>query len=116
MALGLNVTEPEGTCSDENCPFHGSLSVRGQVLEGEVASTDMDKTVVVEREYDVFVPKYDRYMKRRSRVPAHAPECLDLTVGDTVSIAETRPLSKTKSHVVVERAASDDAATDGGDA
>src|SRR6056297_133784 len=109
MAIGLNVSEPEGTCSDENCPFHGTLSVRGQTLEGEVASTDMDKTVIVEREYDVPVPKYDRYMKRRSRVPAHAPECLDLSVGDTVRIAETRPLSKTKSHVVVERLAAADA-------
>jgi small subunit ribosomal protein S17 len=69
----------------------------------------MDKTVVVEREYDVKVPKYDRFMKRRSRVPAHAPPCMDLSVGDTVRIAETRPLSKTKSHVVVERLARADA-------
>ena len=113
MALGLNVPEPEETCSDENCPFHGSLSVRGQILEGEVASTDMDKTVIVEREYDVTVPKYDRYMKRRSRVPAHAPECMGLDVGDTVRIAETRPLSKTKSHVVVEQIDSDLAAAAG---
>ena len=103
MALGLNVSEPEEACSDSNCPFHGTLSVRGQTMEGQVASTDMDKTVVVEREYDVKVPKYDRYMKRRSRVSAHHPDCLDLSVGDTVRIAETRPLSKTKSHVVVER-------------
>jgi len=102
MAIGLNVAQPEETCSDENCPFHGDLSVRGQTLEGEVASTDMDKTVVVEREYDVRVPKYDRYMKRRSRVPAHHPPCVDTAEGDTVRIAETRPLSKTKSHVVVE--------------
>jgi small subunit ribosomal protein S17 len=102
MAIGLNVPEPEETCSDVNCPFHGTLSVRGQTLEGTVASTDMDKTVVVEREYDVRVPKYDRYMKRRSRVPAHAPPCMDLAEGDEVRIAETRPLSKTKSHVVVE--------------
>jgi len=102
MALGLNVQEPDATCADENCPFHGTLSVRGQTLVGEVASTDMEKTVVVEREYDVKVPKYDRFMKRRSRVPAHAPDCLDLTVGDTVTIAECRPLSKTKSHVVVD--------------
>jgi small subunit ribosomal protein S17 len=101
MAIGLNVPEPEGTCADENCPFHGTLSVRGQTLEGEVVSTAMEKTVVVEREYDVFVPKYDRYMTRRSRIPAHAPECLDIAEGDTVTIAETRPLSKTKSHVVV---------------
>ncbi|MFW6003681.1 MAG: 30S ribosomal protein S17 [Halobacteriota archaeon] len=102
MAIGLNVPEPDGTCSDDDCPFHGTLSVRGQVIEGAVASTAMEKTIVVEREYDVFVPKYDRYMKRRSRVPAHAPECFDIAEGDTVRIAETRPLSKTKSHVVVE--------------
>jgi len=101
MALGLNVTPPEAACDDEDCPFHGTLSVRGQTLEGTVASTDMEKTVVVEREYDVFVPKYDRYMKRRSRVSAHQPPCVDVDVGDTVTIAETRPLSKTKSHVVV---------------
>lgn len=102
MALGLGVHEPETTCADANCPFHGTLSVRGQTLEGTVASTDMEKTVIVEREYDVFVPKYDRFMKRRSRVPAHAPPCLELAVGDSVAVAETRPLSKTKSHVVVE--------------
>jgi small subunit ribosomal protein S17 len=102
MAIGLNVSEPSGTCSDDDCPFHGTLSVRGQLIEGTVASTAMEKTVVVEREYDVYVPKYDRYMKRRSRVAAHAPTCFDLQEGDTVRIAETRPLSKTKSHVVVE--------------
>ena len=108
MAIGFDVPEPETACADANCPFHGSLSARGQTLEGAVASTSMNKTVVVEREYDVRVPKYDRYMKRRSRVPAHAPPCLDLEVGDTVRIAETRPLSKTKSHVVVERVEDDE--------
>ncbi len=86
----------------EKCPFYGQLPVRGQTLEGTVVSTDMEKTVIVEREYDVFVPKYDRYMKRRSRIPAHVPGVLEpLEVGDEVTIAETRPLSKTKAHVVV---------------
>lgn len=107
MALGLNVQEPDQSCSDENCPFHGTLSVRGQTIEADVASTDMEKTVVVEREYDVKVPKYDRQMKRRSRIPAHAPECLDLSVDDAVTIAECRPLSKTKSHVVISVATAD---------
>ncbi|RKD94716.1 30S ribosomal protein S17 [Halopiger aswanensis] len=108
MAIGLDVeTPPEPENPEEydyeKCPFYGELSVRGQVLEGTVVSTDMEKTVVVEREYDVAVPKYDRYMKRRSRIPAHVPGVLEpLSVGDTVKIAETRPLSKTKSHVVVE--------------
>ncbi|AXR77632.1 30S ribosomal protein S17 [Natrarchaeobaculum sulfurireducens] len=108
MAIGLDVnTPPEPENPEEydyeKCPFYGDLPVRGQILEGLVVSTDMDKTVVVEREYDVAVPKYDRYMKRRSRIPAHVPGVLEpLSVGDTVKIAETRPLSKTKSHVVVE--------------
>ena len=101
MALGLNVDEPETTCDDPNCPFHGTVSVRGGTVDGMVASTEMHRSVIVEREYDVTVPKYDRKMKRRSRTPAHAPDCLDLTVGDAVRIAETRPLSKTKAHVVV---------------
>ncbi len=108
MAIGLDVeTPPEPDDPDsydyEKCPFYGDLPVRGQILEGIVASADMEKTVVVEREYDVFVPKYDRYMKRRSRIPAHVPGVLDhVSVGDRVKIAETRPLSKTKSHVLVE--------------
>ncbi len=108
MAIGLDVPMPPEPDRPEDydyetCPFYGDLSVRGQVLEGEVVSTDMDKTVIVEREYDVSVPKYDRYMKRRSRIPAHVPGVLEpLSVGDEVKIAECRPLSKTKSHVVVE--------------
>ncbi|QFU83951.1 30S ribosomal protein S17 [Natronorubrum aibiense] len=108
MAIGLDVeTPPEPENPEEydyeTCPFYGELPVRGQILEGQVVSTDMDKTVVVEREYDVAVPKYDRLMKRRSRIPAHVPGVLEpLSVGDSVKIAETRPLSKTKSHVVVE--------------
>ncbi len=107
MAIGLDVTTPPEpddpeTYDYEKCPFYGELSVRGQTLEGKVVSTDMEKTIIVEREYDVRVPKYDRYMKRRSRVPAHVPGVLDPQVGDTVKIAECRPLSKTKSHVVVE--------------
>lgn len=113
MAIGIDVpTPPEPDNPEdydyEKCPFYGQLSVRGQTRKGTVVSTDMAKTVIVEREYDVFVPKYDRYMKRRSRIPAHVPGVLDsLEVGDEVTIAETRPLSKTKSHVVVENLSGD---------
>jgi small subunit ribosomal protein S17 len=108
MAIGLDVEQPPEPDDPESydyetCPFHGELPVRGQVIEGEVVSNDMDRTVVVQREYDVTVPKYDRLMKRRSRIPAHVPGVLEpLSVGDEVRIAETRPLSKTKAHVVVE--------------
>jgi len=82
MAIGLDVTTPPAPENPEEydyetCPFYGELSVRGGILVGTVVSTEMEKTVVVEREYDVTVPKYDRQMKRRSRVPAHVPGVLD---------------------------------------
>ena len=99
--IGIDVPAPERGCKDPNCPFHGTLSVRGQIIEGTVRSAAMDGSVVVEREYLHFLPKYERYEKRRSRYSAHAPACLDATVGRRVSIMGCRPLSKTVSHVVI---------------
>jgi small subunit ribosomal protein S17 len=100
--IGLSVEEPKEVCSDTNCPFHGILPVRGQVITGKVVSDRMMGTVVVEREYLHLISKYNRYEKRRSRLHAHSPPCIHAKVGDTVRIAECRPLSKTTTFVVVE--------------
>ena len=101
--IGIGVNPPQAECNDPNCPFHGSLSVRGQIIEGVVASIKMDKTVVVERNYLKYHEKYERYEKRSNRYSAHASPCLGLKVGDRVKIAECRPLSKTVSFVVIEK-------------
>ena len=85
------------------CPFHGSLPVRGQVIDGVVATVKMKNTVVVERNYLKYQHKYERYEKRSNRYSAHASPCLGLKVGDRVRIAECRPLSKTVSFVVIEK-------------
>ncbi|MBC7114762.1 MAG: small subunit ribosomal protein [Archaeoglobi archaeon] len=100
--IGIDVKPPEGECDDENCPFHGKLSVRGQIFVGKVVSDRAQKTVVVERELLRKVPKYERYLKKRSKLHAHNPPCINARVGDVVKIAECRPLSKTKHFVVVE--------------
>ena len=100
--IGLDVQSPEKECTDPNCPFHGELPVRGQVFTGVVVSNKMEKTVVVQRRFEKRVPKYERYEKRQSKVHAHNPPCISAKDGDTVTIAECRPLSKTKSYVVVE--------------
>ena len=100
--IGLEVKPPEHECDDEHCPFHGHLSVRGQILEGVVVSDRMERTVVVERTFELWVSKYQRYEKRRSKIHAHNPPCIDAKVGDKVRIAECRPISKTKSFVVLE--------------
>ena len=101
--IGVDVEAPTSGCKDPHCPFHGTLSVRGQMIEGVVVTGSMRRTMVVEREYHHFVKKYERYEKRTSRYSAHAPECLDVKKGDRVRIMECRPLSKTVSFVIIGR-------------
>lgn len=99
----LSLKTPERECKDVNCPFHGTLSVRGKVMDGVVVSDRMQKSVVVSIEYTRYFPKYERYARMNSRITAHNPPCIDAKSGDIVKIAECRPLSKTKSFVVVEK-------------
>jgi small subunit ribosomal protein S17 len=101
--MSLTFKKPKKSCNDRNCPFHGTLPVRGRVLDGVVVSSKMDKTVVVEREYLQFSTKFVRYERRRGHVPSHKPPCIDVKEGDRVRIAECRPISKTVSFVVVEK-------------
>jgi len=100
--IGLDVESPKIACKDNHCPFHGTLPVRGTVLNGTVVSAKMQGTVVIQREYMRYIPKFERYEKRTSRYMAHAPPCLQAKLGDKVRIMECRPLSKRVSHVVVE--------------
>jgi small subunit ribosomal protein S17 len=101
--IGLNVKPPSNSCTDKFCPFHGTLSVRGQVLTGTVVSTKRQNTVSVQREFMHYVKKYERYEKRTSIYHAHCPPCMSLAAGDTVRIAECRPLSKTVTFVTIEK-------------
>jgi small subunit ribosomal protein S17 len=95
--------KPKKICNDRKCPFHGELSIRGRVLEGTVVSDKMDKTIIARRDYLHYVPKYKRYERRYSHMPAHNPPCINAMIGDRVKITECRPLSKTVSFVVIEK-------------
>ncbi|MBN1792343.1 30S ribosomal protein S17 [Candidatus Woesearchaeota archaeon] len=90
------------TCTDKNCPIHGTAKVRGRALVGTITSDKMSKTVVVAWTRKFFVKKYERYEVRKSKINAHNPECINAKKGDRVKIVETRPLSKTKHFIVTE--------------
>jgi len=62
---------------------------------GIVTSNKMDKTITVVVERRIMHPKYGKFLKKSSSFHAH-DEKNECTIGDTVKIAETRPLSKTK--------------------
>ena len=77
-----------------------------RTVVGVVASDKGDKTIKVVVNYQTKHPKYGKYLKRRTVLHAH-DETNDAKEGDTVEIAECRPLSKTKHHRlvrIVERA------------
>ena len=100
--IGIDVKPPERECDDKNCPFHGNLSVRGQIFRGRVVKT-YEKTAVIERELIRFVPKYERYLKKRSKMHAHNPPCINAKEGDIVKAMECRPLSKSVAFVIIEK-------------
>jgi small subunit ribosomal protein S17 len=62
---------------------------------GRVVSDKMDKTITVLIERRVKHPIYGKYMTRSSKLHAH-DEQNECKAGDTVTICETRPYSKTK--------------------
>ena len=101
--IGLNVKPPDTDCNDKNCPFHGTLSIRGQVLEGTVVSSKMQGSISVQRDFMHYVKKFERYEKKTSKYNVHCPPCIKLNVGDKIRIAECRPLSKTVSFVTIEK-------------
>lgn len=77
-----------------------------RTIVGVVASDKGDKTIKVVVNYQTRHPKYGKYLKRRTVLHAH-DETNDAKEGDTVEIAECRPLSKTKHHrllKIIERA------------
>jgi small subunit ribosomal protein S17 len=80
-----------------------TLSVRKK-LTGKVVSDKMDKTVVVNVQRYVAHKKYGKYYKIDKRYKAH-DENNEYKVGDTVIIEESRPMSKDKNFIVLEKKA-----------
>jgi len=71
-----------------------------RTLTGKVVSDKMDKTITVLIERRVKHPLYGKYVSKSSKLKAH-DENNDCKAGDLVTIAESRPLSKSKSWALV---------------
>jgi len=102
MDIGLDTKKPEKKCEDKHCPYHNGMKIRGREFVGEVIRTNRQKTIMVEWPRSFYLPKYERYEKRRTRLNAHLPECINVKIGDKVRIVECKPVSKTKNFIVVE--------------
>jgi small subunit ribosomal protein S17 len=72
-----------------------------KVRVGKVTSNKMDKTIVVAIEEHVKHPLYKKVVKRTYKLKAH-DEKNECSIGDTVRVMETRPISKDKRWRLVE--------------
>jgi small subunit ribosomal protein S17 len=71
-----------------------------RILEGNVVSDKMDKTVTVLVERRYMHPVYKKYIRRTDKYAAH-DEANAFGIGDRVQIEECRPLSKRKTWKIV---------------
>jgi small subunit ribosomal protein S17 len=71
-----------------------------RTLTGKVLSSKMDKTITVVVERVVKHPTYGKYVRRTTKLLAH-DENNECNEGDTVAIAQCRPLSRRKSWTLV---------------
>ncbi len=90
----LNTTEttPSAIAADRG---------KRRVKQGRVASSKMDKTIVVVSETRVPHPTYGKIIRKSTRFKAH-DENNDANVGDLVRIVECRPLSRDKRWRLIE--------------
>jgi small subunit ribosomal protein S17 len=104
--FGITASEPE-TVHDKKCPFYGDILVKKKMFTGKVVSTKSQRTTTISWERRCYLPKYERYEQRRTKIRAHHPPSVEAKEGDLVLIAETRPLSKTKNFVIIKKVGED---------
>ena len=94
----------ETSCVDKNCHIHGNLKARGRTFEGKIIKK-FHKRITIEFERMIYVRKYERYKKSRTKIHARLPDCMEkgINVGDVVKIQECRPISKIIHFVVLEK-------------
>ncbi len=81
-------------------------STNPRILTGIVTSNKSDKTVTVKIERKVKHPFYGKVIKRATKVHAHDENNI-ASIGDIVSVKECRPISKTKTWVLIQDTISD---------
>jgi len=82
-------------CTDKQCPFHGHLRLRGRSFKGYVVSK-FPRRVAIEFERITYIAKFERHMKKKTKIHARLPDCIkqEIEIGDYIEVRECRPLSK----------------------
>lgn len=92
----------KSTIKEMNLTIKGKrIGTRGRIFAGNVVKK-FPTRVVIELERTLYVPKYERFHKKKTKLHAKVPDNMNIEVGDYVRIQECRPLSKIIHSVVIE--------------
>lgn len=85
-------------------PKEKRIRTHGKVFQGTVIKK-FSKRVVIEFERMVYIRKYERYTKTKTKIHARLPESMEnkINIGDLIRVQECRPLSKIIHFIVVEK-------------
>jgi len=80
------------------------IGTRGRVFEG-IVTKKFPKRVVIEFERMIYVKKYERYARLKTKIHARLPENMEkeINIGDLIRVHECRPLSKIIHFVVIQK-------------
>jgi len=89
---------------EETKKLVGAIKTHGRIFEGKIVKK-FPKRVMIILERMIYVKKYERYAKSRTKIHARVPESLEneLKVGDYIRVQECRPLSKIIHFLVIEK-------------
>ncbi|MBU0467269.1 MAG: 30S ribosomal protein S17 [Nanoarchaeota archaeon] len=80
------------------------ISTRGRTFQGRV-TRKFPKRVSIEFERTIKIPKYERFLKKKTRIHARLPDTMadQIHVGDFIKVQECRPLSKIIHFIIIEK-------------
>jgi small subunit ribosomal protein S17 len=78
------------------------IPTRGRIFKGTIVQKFTTR-VTIEFERTLYIQKYERYLKKTTRIHARLPEGMQVEEGDLVKIQECRPLSKIIHFMVIEK-------------
>jgi len=87
---------------DKNCPFYGELAVKNETFIGKVIKRDAHGSATIQWSRLVMIPKYERREMKTSTMRVHNPNSVNAQIGQNVLVARTRPISKSKHHVILK--------------
>jgi len=81
-----------------------SMSLRGRTFRGTVIKK-FPKRICIEFDRTIYIKKYERYAKKKTKIHARVPEALEneIKIGDYIEVMECRHLSKIINFMVVKK-------------